>query len=297
MRFRSIYTLQFIPRVPERLSLPIEMVVEHTHFKIYTRDNNERINAEVESKVDPETLEIREGPEPLDGSKPSIGVHVPEAAMQSHFLRRMVHLLSFLLDTPIRHSHRLGEDVLIPESENDENRLQELPTNRIFQQILVRACPRSFNPLDLDNEKLGMLMENELGLDLYAHALLHQNALGSFREYWKTLESAFGTDGTELVNLLAEYEPAKQMRFTREELEELRILRGRSSHAQSSAGVEEHRFVLQETSRKETRLKCLVEQVILTKKTWGASTLDTKRIVRLSGFANRDGNLVIIKHE
>ena len=91
------------------------------------------------------------------------------------------------------------------------------------------------------------------------------------------------------------FEPAIAIGFTFEELKNLWVLRGRASHAESKAGIEEHKFISKQISKVLPRLKSLIEQVLVTKKSWGASSLDVDRIAEVSGFVDRDGNLVIIK--
>ena len=50
-----------------------------------------------------------------------------------------------------------------------------------------------------------------------------------------------------------------------------------------------------EVGQKLARLKCLVEQVILTKKSWGYPTLVSQPMSRLASYVNSDGGVVIIK--
>jgi len=43
------------------------------------------------------------------------------------------------------------------------------------------------------------------------------------------------------------------------------------------------------------RLKCLVEQVIVTKRTWGAKALEADRVAPLLGYVGPDNSIVIFK--
>ena len=110
---------------------------------------------------------------------------------------------------------------------------------------------------------------------------------------WNVLESAFGEQGYQLLRYLVEYEPAKQLGFSSEELHSLLILRGRASHAAGREGIEEIRKVTQEASEKLPRLKCLVEQVLLTKQKWGVKSGGTDRLARLAAYTKMDGSLVL----
>ncbi len=107
------------------------------------------------------------------------------------------------------------------------------------------------------------------------------------------LEAAFARDGDKLVDLLAQYQPAQQMGFDRDELRALLILRGRASHAQSKAGLRELVAVEHECGNRLTRLKNLAERVILTKKDWGYPTLATDELTPLRAYMGRQGEQII----
>ena len=131
---------------------------------------------------------------------------------------------------------------------------------------------------------------------LYSQALSDQDSVAKYRDFWKVLESAFGEKNDELINLLAQYNPAIDIGFTLDELKELLILRGRSGHAESKAGIEELRFIINETREKLPRLKSLVEQVLITKKSWGLKSLGVERLAPLSAYVGQDGILSIITY-
>ena len=107
------------------------------------------------------------------------------------------------------------------------------------------------------------------------------------------LESAFNVQGDKLVALLADYPPAQAMAFSRGELNQLLLLRGKASHAVSKAGVTQLLAVEWECSLRLTRLKNLAERVILTKRSWGYPKKGVDELVALSAFvrpAESDGD-------
>lgn len=260
-------------------------------------ENDEYTTASVECEVDPGGLELRKGREPLGGGEPDVGIYVPESSALSRYVRRVVNAISFVVDTPIRHAHKLGDDVLIPESSEDESLLEDFQTSRVFRSTSGQVRVRTFSASEITGEVFETLLGRDLGLSLYRHALLSKDPVASFREYWKLLESAFRKHNDDLVDLLSDYQPAQQLDFTEDELSYLQILRGRASHAESSAGINEHRNVIDETSRKLPRLKCLAEQVLLTKQTWGAPTTEAKRLADVNAYIDPEGNPVLITHQ
>lgn len=297
VRFRATYTLQFLPEIPEDLQLPLKIDRQEGRIVVEPREeNDEYAAASVECEVDPAGLELRKGQEPLSGSDPYVGIHVPESSALSDYLGRVVDAISFVVDTPIRHSHKASDDVLIPESSDDASLLEDFQTSRVFSPLSARVSIRTFFASEITGEVFKALLGRDLGLSLYHHALMSQDPVASFREYWKLLESAFGTKGDDLVDLLSDYKPAQQLDFTEDELSFLRKLRGRASHGASRTGIEEHRNVIYETSRKLPRLKCLAEQVLLTKRTWGAPTKETERLAEINAYIDSESNPVLIRH-
>jgi hypothetical protein len=103
-------------------------------------------------------------------------------------------------------------------------------------------------------------MPKTAGLRLYADAVALPADVAKYCELWRCLESAFGLKEGDLVKALASYEPAQELGFDAEELRELQVLRGRLSHAESRAGLEEILRVGDQASKRVARLKCLVER-------------------------------------
>ena len=173
------------------------------------------------------------------------------------------------------------------------------PTAHALLRRLHPPCclglTQTFSLPRVDDQTLDALARKEAGMALYAEALLLQEPIGTFREFWKVLESAFAAKDAQLIRCLSEYTPAEQLGFTQTELRGLHTLRGRASHAESRYGLDEHESVLAETSSRLARLKCLAEQVILTKKTWGVRTTECERLAPVSAFIDANGGEVLIR--
>jgi hypothetical protein len=99
------------------------------------------------------------------------------------------------------------------------------------------------------------------------------------------------------AELLANNQPAPTRRregFDHGELRGLRLLRGRASHTQSKAGVQESITFVHECSRRLARVSDPVELVSLTNNTWGSlrATL-VEELAPLHAYAGRNGAYVI----
>ncbi|WP_420645650.1 hypothetical protein [Candidatus Leptofilum sp.] len=272
----------------------MEIQLRERLFRIEEYDEERlRASAHVECNVDTDKLKLRVGELPIDGGEPNQGVEINERGELSHFFTVMVNILSFLIDVPIRFSHRIGNDQLIVETEEDRQKLDLLGTSRIYQRMSVSLSLRSVSLSTMVDDALEKLYQRGLGVALYRQALLLQEPIGVYREFWKVLESAFGAKDRRLIQLLSKYKPASNIGFSEEELRGLLILRGRASHAESKKGVHEFHDTNSQISEALPRLKSLVEQVIVTKKTWGTPTLETDRVAELVGYTNEDGTPIL----
>jgi len=296
LRLRAHYTLLFPNAIPQGLRLPLALDTEGCTLRIQPVEGEvTRADAIVECPVDATGLTLRTGPDPIDGSQPTLGIDTPERAELAYFLSEMLSLVSFLVDAPIRYYHKPGQDTFIVETTKDRNALAAFPTQTVFVSLQLQLSLRTFSASELTNDALHELLQKKAGLALYTQALLAQDSLAAYRDYWKVLESAFALDDDRLVDALVDYPAVQQLAFTREELHDLLVLRGRASHAQTRSGITELRNVVRETTERLARLKCLVEQVILSKQTWGVPTQATKPLTDLRGYVNAHGNLVIVK--
>jgi hypothetical protein len=85
------------------------------------------------------------------------------------------------------------------------------------------------------------------------------------------------------------------LEFDDDELSKLHILRGRASHPESSAGLEEYQSVSEKVGGLLPRLESLVVEVLLTKKTWGSKGLVVERLAPLRTYVNKDGVPVLVQ--
>lgn len=296
MKLRATYTLSFLANVPDGFDRHLTLDLDGKTFQLSDwNDPERRATATIETPVNCNTLSIQTGPQPLGGGSPTKGIAVPEQADVARFLPRVVHILSFLTDIPIRYAHKLGGDSLVAESSVDAECLKQFETQQIYLELTATCSTRSFSLPSVDTETLEALATKELGLALYAQALLIQEPIAAYREFWKLLESAFGAKDKQLICYLSDFASAQELRFTTDELNQLCTLRGRASHAESRSGVEEHRFVFAETTRRLPRLKCLAERVILTKKTWGVRTTGTQALASVTSYVDANDGMVLIK--
>ena len=248
----------------------------------------------LDSRVDPANLELvretgvsEEGPDGTRRDVPAIRLRVgsPPLPDVSEFL----NVLTFLADVPFRAVGSLvHRPSLVPETAEDEALLSELGTSDFYAPLGGSTSIRAVTPGAVDSVTLEKLLARPEGLQLYADALSVEHPVAQYREFWRVLESAFGERDDRLVALLASYEPAKEVEFGPDELRALLLLRGRASHAQSSSGIAEVRFVRRECQKRLPRLKTLVERVIATKVTWGKPTLKSEALFRLSGYVGRE---------
>jgi hypothetical protein len=297
MKLCITYTLSFLKKLPDGFGRQLRLHLEGKTFQIIDwEENKNQATAIVECPVKREGLSIHTGREPFDGSAPEKGILVPEQADLSRFLTRVIDILLFLTDVPIRYARKLANP-LIPETPDDEHFLKSLGTRKVYAVNTVRHTIRSFSLPIVDNHTLESLVSKELGLALYAQALFLSEPIAAFREFWKVLESAFGEYDRQLIGYLADFAPAQDMGFTRDEIKDLYELRGSASHAASKSGIEQHRSDFNETSHRLPRLKCLVEQVILTKKTWGIRTLQTERLAPIAAYIDPDDVVVLIRRK
>ena len=294
MRFRTGYTLNFLAPLPRGFAMPLQVQIAEYTFRLDGLDDvRTSAIAVVEGSVNVGGLTAREGPRPLDGTAPDRGIFVPEQAAMGQFLSSMAHTLSFIMDIPIRYASRLDMEELIPETPDEECHLRTLGTSNVYKLLTAIPRVRSIHMPQVDDEVFATILRKEPGIALYAQALLLQQTTAVFGELWKVLESAFNAKDGALLRYLADFGPSKELGFTMAEFKELLVIRGRASHAESRSGIKELRAVRDEVEQRLGRLKCLVEQVVVTKKTWGTRTLETERLTPISSFIGPNGEVVL----
>jgi hypothetical protein len=232
------------------------------------------------------TIEKRSGlfePLPGGGRRELPTIRVPEGGNVRAI--DVTSTLTFLTD--VAFSVNVAGRELLAEGDEDRGALDALGTTRVHGDTTLLLNIRTFNPV-VDADALQALMPKTAGLRLYADAVALPADVAKYRELWRCLESAFGLKEGELVKALASYGPAQELGFDVEELRELQVLRGRLSHAESRAGLEEILRVGDQASKRVARLKCLVERVILTKQSWGSRAATVDELTQAVSWITRD---------
>ena len=294
MKYRSGYSFSFASSLPDEVNIPFQLEFENKTFRIIEIDERRQYaTGVIEGPIDPQRLILSAERTTLDGTTIAPQLIVPETLAMSDVISKIVQIISFVTDTPIRQSRLLSVDEIIPEGPEDETCLDSFGTREIHHELSAAISIRTFDWADLREDFFDRLGEKGTGIALYGQALLQQEPVGEFRDLWRVLEAAFGVQDDELVGCLSEYKPAQILGFSEQELKCFLVLRGRASHANSSAGIEEIKIVNRKVDEKLPRLKCLVEQVLLTKKTWGIETRAIDRLARVTSYIAADGSVII----
>jgi hypothetical protein len=242
---------------------------------------------------------VREGGQrqvPDDGTEvPIPAVRVPDVDQASTLSGVFLDALAFLADATLTRSRSMENmDTLIAETPEDAALLDTFGTSNVY--VILGSSPsiRTFSA-QIDGDAVMALLPKAPGLRLYADSLRAAHSVAQFRDLWRVLESAFGAGGRRLVELMSAYWPAVQIGFTRTELDRLYVLRGRASHAQSRAGLDEILAVEREVQGSVERLKSLVERVIVTKEPWGAADLAHRELLPPTSWVGPGGSIVLIQ--
>lgn len=196
----------------------------------------------------------------------------PGAGPQARALDDVVDALSFLLDRAVNARRRGRGGKFVAENNADAALLMTVDSPEPYSSTTAQVWTRTFSPEVIGENVEAVLAGREVGVRLFADAHRLSLPTGRFRELWKVLESAFGTSAKQLVNQLAEFEPAQKMRFNKEELIELRSLRDRASHAQIA-----------------------VQEGHLDKVNWGSSDLAVEERASLDAFTDKDNRVVYME--
>jgi hypothetical protein len=294
MRIRTTYTVTPEDALADA-DQPIEVRVEDVTVSLHRIEDG--LLLVVERPVDRSALEFGLFRRQTDGTElPIPTLKVPESELDTVAARDVLSALSFLSDTTLELSvrGRADDDVVLDDAE-DEALLERLGTRRRYRQTGATFETRTVQP-KVDTEAVGALLDRASGVRIYAMALALSASSARFRELWRVLEAAFQLKDNDLIQLLAEYGPDRQLGFDRDELRELHTLRGRASHAESRSGVHELEHVERECAARVARLKCLAARVILTKKSWGSPTTGVEELSPLLAYVQRDGGVVYVQH-
>jgi hypothetical protein len=195
--------------------------------------------------------------------------------------------LTFLTDVALTFS-ATGPAELVSDTDEDTALLNQFGTRQVYRETRALPGMRTFPEIVIDNDAVRALIPKTAGLRLYGDALAAATDDARYRDFWRVLESAFGQQSKQLVNTVAAYPPARELGFTKDELQELKELRGGVSHGMTSS--EE----AAELARvREQRLKSLVERVILTKKTWGTPDFAVEELTPATSWVGPNGKVVL----
>lgn len=291
MTYKAKYTLRFDCTPDEEIAGQAievcEVLCQFISVDIERRD----VHFEVISQVNTDGLTVETGPQPIDESEPHRGIVVPERVTVSTIAKGVSRVFALAWGHAVQLRARGAE--LRPDSDHDRDVLRSLGETRLLSMIQSRIVIRAPVFSTLSSRTFARLLEREVGLALYNDALSLSQPAAQFREFWRVLEAAFCEDNERLVTLLSDFPPALELGFTASELRELLVLRGRASHAQSSAGLVEYERVNGLVRNKVERVRCLAAQVLLTKKNWGRPESEVERIGRLPSIVRSDGTPVV----
>ena len=243
-----------------------------------------------EREVEPSPLEAIDDGFTFSGSGKA--VFAPEADDLTDGTLRLGGALTYVTGVGLETSVFMGLEGfnrLFPEGAADEERLRELKTARAALPLLGTRGVEPFDDVAVTADFLGALAQSP-GIGLYPDVLNATSPAVRFRELWRILEFAFQAHGRELVELLEEFPPAQALGFERSELESLRALRGRLSHASSRAGIPELRRAHRDAIASLGRLWSLVDAVLLAKKD-ASRDLDVQELQPLAAFIAKDGSI------
>jgi hypothetical protein len=297
MLLRTVYTVILGRSQLDEGMLPLEVELAEGIGAVLESEDGLRLV--ITRSVDPSKLEVvsdsgwfQELPdgkrEPLPRLR-LVNDEAPERVLSADF----ASAVTFLSGIPLSLSRGIQEGRFVPEDEADEELLRRLCTDKPYYETGLLSGTRTFSP-KLESAGVAALLDRSAGVRLYADALKQGSDVATFRDLWRVLESAFQSRDDDLVRLLAAYPPAQQMKFDETELRSLLVFRGRASHAQSKAGIEELITVEHECGRRLGRLKNLAERVILTKASWGVPTTEVNELAPLQAYIGPGGEQVYL---
>lgn len=252
-----------------------------------------RLNLVVEVPVDRSGLRLEphsgaRATEQSDDELPAIDV--PERAVPTLVARQVADAISFITRSPMSLFGKAEAPTLIPDDEADAETLDRMGTRRVYWPLSTTAGAVMRLPLVALN--VSNLYLRPSGIRLYADALRMGTSAGQLREFWRVLEAAFGVKDDELLDLLSQCDAATDMEFTRDELRELLVLRGRASHASSRSKIKEVAAVEREAAGVVGRLQGLAESLIVRKADWGIPTIAVDPAAPRYPYVRRDGSVV-----
>jgi hypothetical protein len=197
--------------------------------------------------------------------------------------------ISFATGVLLAVSMTLGDfrNEVEPETAADEKVLARLGTRRAIGPMGATFGVEVFGDVPIDSAFVTELAGRGIAA-VYDDVLDSSREATRFLALWRTLEFAFQAEGKALTDLLLAYPRVTEMGFDRVELEELRAIRGRLSHAVSRAGLAELHRADGLALSKLGRLWSLVDWIVLSKRA-AESSIDTDELLPLRSYVDRDG--------
>ena len=270
------------------LDLPpvLELNLDGVQVRIEWETDHKKALVSAEFAVAPEALSLRPNEYFDDGSlRRSGGILVAGRPPTSELVGAIVDALALTQGRALKWGSL--RSTLLPDSASDESVLRGF--GAAYEDRGLRLEMSMVHTVSVPSlvDFVAKLLPKRAGLALYHGSLEVRHPTAEFRELWRVLESAFGRDGEALSALIAGYQPAVELKFDLPELESLRAVRGRASHAASRAGLRELQAVNAEVRSRIGRLRSLAIHVILTKTDWGHPTTGYDRVAR-AGYVSRD---------
>lgn len=264
--------------------LPLAFELEGALANVRRSDGEEDLEIVLDIPVNPAHLHLNTAGE----TSAEATVDVPDMERGVVIARRIADGIAFLTRTPLSLRGRADSGPeLYPESDEDAQVLDTFGTRRVTRVFGARGG--AWMRLPLVPQNLIALSERPSGIRLYADALKMGTSTGKLRELWKVLEAAFGQKDDELVDSLSRCSAATDMEFTRDELRELLVLRGRASHAYSRADLAEIVAVEHQADEVLDRIQGLAEALIVRKKDWAVRTVAIEPSSPRYPYVQRDG--------
>jgi hypothetical protein len=242
--------------------------------------------------VDPSGMTVVIIPADDEGLSPSRIIECPEIYALGEGLQHLVAALGFALGTALSPGFSLDEKSprFEPDSDEDLLLLRDLRGSpdtpfRVGGGIEVFDTPRI-------GASFVQALANRGFIRPYADVMRAGGSAAKFKELWRTLELAFQAHGPSLVELLVDFSPTQRLGFDRAELEALRAIRGRISHASSRAGLGEFSRANHDADKHLGRLWSLVDWVILSKRD-ASQSLEVDELQPLAAYIGRDGSAIV----
>jgi hypothetical protein len=246
-----------------------------------------RLCVTAEGPVDPTGLEVVEDlGYRLDENGdeiPALALVAPEIIILRDGALAIAGSISFALGVAIELMPAWGigfTNEFIPDSPEEALLLEELGPRTARVPVGATTGTEVFGEASIDADFIAELARRKIPA-VYLDVLGRQTPAVRFLTLWKTLEFAFQAYGQRLVGLLLAYPRVEEMEFDRQELEFVRALRGRLSHAASRNGLDEVSETNALAIHHVGRLWSLVDWIVISKPSPSRS-LDCEPVAELA---------------